>query len=424
MADSDSHTAHRLVDHLFRKESGKMTAILTRIFGFEHSILVQDIVQETFLSALKTWPLKGYPDNPSGWLMQVAKNKTLNALKRSSRVTKWDPGMEKESVEIDRLFLDHEIKDSQLRMLFACCYPELQQKSQIMLILKTLCGFSNAEIAHALLMSKGAVKKAVYRAKIKIQEKYDRISVRAAGSVNERLDTVYLVIYLMFAEGHKRSCDDDPISEDLCYEAVRLAKLLLHLPGVNHGKTHALLSLMYFSLARFPARLGKEGEIVDLEHQDRSLWDTKSIDLGFRHLKLSRQSESMSRFHLESSIASIHCLAPTFEETGWEDILSCYRKLLEMEDSAIIRLNYAIALSHVEGPEAGLKALKNLSLESPEGKEFMLYAAKAEMNAKLKKYEIAVSYYRVAYDLATAKADKKFLQSKIEECDRKNLSHN
>jgi len=424
MADSDSHTAKNLVDHLFRNESGKMTAILTRIFGLQHSILIEDIIQETFLSALKTWPLKGYPDNPSGWLMQVAKNKALNALKRDRRLTRWDPEMEKEFDEIDRHFLDHEIKDSQLRMLFACCYPELQQKSQIMLILKTLCGFSNTEIAHALLMSSGAVKKAVYRAKNRIQERYDRISFRSAGPVNERLNTVYMVIYLMFTEGHKRSCEDNPISDDLCYEAVRLAKLLLHLPGVNHGETHALLSLMYFSIARFPARLGEEGEMVDLKHQDRSLWDKKSIDLGFRHLKLSRKSKSMSRFHLESSIASIHCLAPSFEETDWEAILTIYRKLLDMEDSAVIRLNYAIALSHVEGPEAGLKALKNLSLESPEGKEFMLYAAKAEMNAKLEKFETAVSYYRVAYDMAATKADKKFLQSKIEECDRKNLSHN
>ena len=149
-----------------------MTAILTRIFGFRHSNLVDDIIQETFLTALKTWPLKGQPDNPSAWLIQVAKNNAINALNRKSKLTELNKTDLSDTDQISHLFLDHEIKDSQLRMLFACCYLELPEKTKILLMLKTLCGFSNAEIASALLMSPEAVKKAVYRTKTEIQAKY------------------------------------------------------------------------------------------------------------------------------------------------------------------------------------------------------------------------------------------------------------
>lgn len=418
------HTANNLVDHLFRTESGKMTAILTRIFGLRHSTLVDDIVQDTFLSALKTWPLKGQPDNPSAWLMQVAKNKAINTIKRGNRLDKLSPGILKESGQIDHLFLDHEIKDSQLRMLFACCYPDLPEKTQILLMLKTLCGFSKEEIASAMLMSPEAVKKAVYRAKTDIQAKYDTITVPVLHAAKERLNTVYTVIYLMFTEGYKRSYQEDVISEDLCFEAVRLATLLLEIPGVNHGKTHALLSLIYFTMARFPARKGNDGEIIDLKLQDRSLWDKNCLNAGFHHFRLSRESESLSKFHLESTIACIHCSAKTFEETDWKAILSTYQKLLQLEDSGIVRLNYAIALGNVEGPEEGLKALKKIDLHSVKDKEFMLCAARADMHAELQNYEKAKSYYQVACDLAISKADKHFLRSKMEDCDRQNMSRN
>ena len=413
-----------MVDHLFRNESGKMTAILIRIFGFQHSNLVEDIVQETFFSALKIWPIKGRPDNPSAWLMQVAKNKAINALKRKTRMRELEKQQIPEVDQIERLFLDHEIKDCQLRMLFVCCYPDLSEKNQIMLMLKTLCGFSNAEIASALLMSPEAVKKALYRSKSEVQSKYNSISEPAFQAAKERLDTVYTVIYLMFTEGYKRSHDDDFISEDLCFQAARLATLLLEVPDVNHGKTHALLALIYLHIARFPARSGNDGQIIDLKIQDRTLWDKNCLNAGYHHLKLSRQSDSLSKYHIESFIASLHCSVTTFEETDWHAISSAYQKLLKLDDSEIVKLNAAIALGKVEEPEAGMKALDKIDLHSVKDKEFMIYAAKAEMYMELKQFESAKSYYRVASDMASSKADKQYLQSKIEECDRKNFSSN
>lgn len=417
-------TENNLVDHLFRTESGKMTAILTRIFGFRHSNLVDDIIQETFLSALKTWPLKGQPDNPSAWLMQVAKNKANNTIKRKSKLAELDIKDLQDTDQISHLFLDHEIRDSQLRLLFACCYPELPEKTQILFMLKTLCGFSNTEIASALIMSPEAVKKSVYRAKKDIQANYDSISLPAVYSVWKKVDTVYTVIYLMFTEGYKRSTEVSIINEDLCFEAARLAKLLLDIPDLNHGKTHALLSLIYFGMSRFPARKSNLGQIIDLEQQDRSLWDKKYLNAGIHHLRQSRQSKTMSKYHLESTIASLHCSAKSFEQTDWKAIVSLYRKLLEWEDTAIVQMNYAIALARVEGAETALRALNEIDLQSLRDKQYLFYAAKADMHKELQMYEKAKSYYQVALDLALPKEDKDFLQSKMEACDRKNISKN
>ncbi|NBC03308.1 MAG: sigma-70 family RNA polymerase sigma factor [Bacteroidetes bacterium] len=401
-----------------------MTAILTRIFGFQHSKLVEDIVQDTFLSALKTWPLKGQPDNPSAWLMQVAKNKAINTIKKNNRLGSLDVDSISQVDQIARLFLDHEIKDSQLRMLFACCYPDLSQKNQIILMLKTLCGFSNAEISSALLMTPEAVKKALYRSKSEIHSKYNDITVPAIDIAKERLDTIYTVIYLMFSEGYKRSYDDHLISEDLSFEAVRLATLLLDIPNVNHGKTHALLSLIYFNIARFPARIGKNGEIIDLKVQDRRLWDKNCLNAGFHHLIQSRQSDLLSKFHLESFIASLHCSVDSYEKTDWGSILSTYQKLMKIDDSELIRLNAAIALGKVEGPKAGLAALDKIDFQSAKDKQYLLYAAKAELYMHMNLFDKAKSYYQVAADLAGSNADKKYLKSKIEECNRNNISLN
>lgn len=413
------------IDHLFRQESGKMTAVLTRIFGFKNSNLIEDIVQETFLSAMKTWPLKGSPDNPSAWLMQVAKNKTLNALRERKKMSVWNPNNQQEADHIGRLFLDHEIQDSQMRMLFACCYPQLAQRVQIMVTLKTLSGFSNEEIASALLMSSTAVKKAIYRAKKEMQVYYhDGIPVPDVNLAKKRLETVYTILYLMFNEGYKRSYNDHVISEDLCFEAVRLTILILDIKGVNHGKTHALLSLMYFSMARFPARRDGSGRMVDLKFQDRLLWDKNSINAGFYHLKISRESTALSKYHLESGIASLHCSAASYEKTNWKGILDYYEKLKKLENSEVIRLNYAIVLSKVKGAAAGLKALDQVEPDTTKEKQFLFLAARADMNAELKNYEIAKSYYQVAFDMAHSKADKNFLRSKIEECNRHNLSDN
>lgn len=415
-----------MVEHLFRQQSGKMTAILTRIFGFQNSELIEDIIQESFLSALKTWGMKGSPENPEAWLMLVAKNKIINELNLKKRHQEKREQIHYELVfdQIDDLFLDHEIKDSQLRLLFACCHPDLKIRAQIMLTLKTLSGFGDKEIANALLMNPSAVKKGIYRAREVLKTKHDHIGIPFLPEASDRMDTVITIIYLMFNEGYKTTIGKVAINDELCYESIRLAKLLLETNYDDKGKIYALLALMYLTLARFPSRLNSAGELVEIEIQNRSNWDRKLISIGFSFLKKSRTSVSLSKFHLESTVASIHCMANSFEETDWNSILFCYEKLMDISSSFMIRFNHAIALGWAKGFEHGLTELKELEKQSKTQKRYLLYSGIAEMNMQLGRYEVAKSYYQVALDSTESTIDKIFISKKIAKCDQKNIHSN
>ena len=293
-----------------------------------------------------------------------------------------------------------------------------------MLTLKILSGFSDKEIANALLMKESAVRKEIYRAKEILKSRYSSLGIPYLPQVYERIDTVLTIVYLMFNEGYKTTNSDEVINEELCYESVRITYLILQTNYTDKGKIYALLSLMYFNLARYSSRVNDNGELINLEFQDRSKWDKAQIIKGFFYLKKSRESKEFSRYHLESTIASFHCSAPTFEKTDWKGILDCYKKLLEKEDSIIVNLNYAIALGWAEGFEIGLNALKEIVPDSKYNRSFYLNVAIAEMNFQLTRYEIAKSYYQVALDQTLSMVDKTFIIEKIMNCDKKNFSSN
>ncbi len=427
MEKSPLHTAHNLVDHLFREEAGKMTAILIRLFGLGNAELAEDIVQETFFTAMKKWPLKGVPENPSAWLMKVAKNKALNVVKREQMIQEKSSFLhntDHDEIAIENLFEQHEIKDTQLSMLFTCCYPEIKEREQLILILKILGGFSNAEIGSALMMKPEAVKKAFYRARVEIKSNYTELPEPNPEKNRQRVDTVLRAIYLLFNEGYKTSFADTLINADLCYTALRLAHLMASLSLDDVGRVYALLALMYFHSARFSARFDKQSVVLDLKEQDRSKWDQDVINRGFNHLKRSRASKKLSRYHLESTIASTHVKARSFEETDWRVICSCYEKLVMIDASALMELNYIIALSYLNGAEYGLKKLEDFQDSGIKTKQYYLWAAKAELNVRLGRFGLAKSYYQVASDYAQSGFDKAYLRRKMEECDLKNVSKN
>ncbi len=426
MSENTINKNSKLVEHLFRQQSGKMSAILTHIFGLSNTEIIEDIIQETFLSAIKTWGIKGEPENPEAWLMLVAKNKIINELNKRKRHVKKREQLHYEMVydQIDDLFLKHEIRDCQLRLLFSCCHPDLKIRSQIMLTLKTLSGFGDKEIGNALLMKPSAVKKGLYRAREELKSKHDSLGIPFIPEAVERIDTVLAIIYLMFNEGYKTTLKEEVINIELCYEAIRLATLLTEIEYPDKGKIDALLALMYLTLARFPARLNSSGELIEIEQQDRKKWDNKIISIGFSYLNKSRSSIILSRYHLESTIASIHCAAKSFKETDWNAILFCYEKLLHINNSFMTRFNYAIALGWAQGFDLGLIKLKELEKESYVQKRSLLYSGIAEMNMRMKKYEISKSYYQVALDLAESSADKNFISKKITICDTKNIRTN
>lgn len=426
MSENTVNKNSKLVEHLFRQQSGKMSAILIRIFGFSNTEIIEDIIQETFLSALKTWGIKGEPENPEAWLMLVAKNKIINELNKRKRHVEKRKQLHYEIVydQIDDLFLDHEIRDSQLRLLFACCHPDLKIRSQIMLTLKTLSGFGDKEIGNALLMTPPAVKKGLYRAREELKSKHDYLGIPFISEAVERIDTVLAIIYLMFNEGYKTTLKEEATNIELCYEAIRLARLLTEMDCQDKGKIDALLALMYLTLARFPARLNSSGELIEIEHQDRQKWDKKIISVGFSFLNKSRSSINLSRYHLESTIASIHCAARSFKETDWNAILFCYEKLLQINNSFMTRFNYAIALGWAQGFDLGLIKLKELEKGFQVQKRSLLYSGIAEMNMQLKNFEVAKSYYQVALDLTESSFDKIFISKKITICDTNNIRTN
>src|SRR5436309_5882046 len=268
----------QLVEHLFRHESGKMVATLTGIFGIEHLNLAEDVVQEALARALQTWPYRGVPENPAAWIMRASRNLALDVVRRE-RVFRAKEAEIAQLMERDgsagetATFSEHEIADDRLRMMFVCCHPVIPSEAQVALALKTLCGFSVAEISHAFLTTEAAIAKRLTRAKQKIQEAHVPFEIPAGDELARRLDSVLQSLYLLFNEGYKASSGEKLVRGELCEEAIRLTELLAQHPAGNHPKTHALLALMLFNAARLAAREDDQGNLLRLEEQDRTRWD-------------------------------------------------------------------------------------------------------------------------------------------------------
>jgi RNA polymerase sigma-70 factor (ECF subfamily) len=356
-----------LVEHFFRHEAGRLVSVLTRIFGWRNFDLVEDMVQATLLDALESWRIRGVPDNPSGWVHRVAKNKVLDALRRDQigqRVLgEWatlrsltlparlaDDGL-------DDQFLDSEIEDSQLRMMFACCHPRLARENQLALTLKALCGFGNSEIARALLVAEETVKKRLQRATRDLIDHQIALDPPPADEIAGRLDGVHQVLYLLFNEGYSSSEGETAIRADLCEEAARLCHLLCCHPRFRTPATHALMALMLFHGARLESRLDQRGSPLLMEEQDRGQWDQGLIRRAQEFLAQSAEGTSLSAYHLEAAIACHHCTAKSYAETDWPAILRLYDALLALHRSPVYLLNRAIVVAQIEGPHAGIRAL-------------------------------------------------------------------
>src|SRR5215471_2778606 len=281
MAPTPPEPVAPLVEHFFRHEAGRLVAVFTRIFGWRHFDLVEDMVQATLLDALEAWRVRGVPDNPSGWVHRIARNKILDALRHDRigqrALGEWAAARPTHVEGLDERFLDTEIEDSQLRMMFACCHPHLARENQLALTLKALCGFGNAEIARALLVGEETIKKRLQRATHDLIDQEITLDPPAAAELPQRLDGVHQVLYLLFNEGYSSSDGETAIRADLCEEAARLCHLLSSHPRFGTPPTLALLALMLFHAARLESRLDQRGSVLLLEEQDRGKWDRRLI---------------------------------------------------------------------------------------------------------------------------------------------------
>jgi RNA polymerase sigma factor (sigma-70 family) len=351
-----------LVEHFFRREAGRLVAVLTRFFGWRNFDLVEEMVQATLVDALQSWRARGIPDNPSAWVHRVAKNKVLDSLRRTEiqrRVTlEWAADRPAKREGIDDLFLDTAIEDSQLRLIFACCHPSLARENQIAMTLKALFGFGISEIARSLLVPEETIKKRLKRATLDLVDHGVRLEPPERTRLIERLDVVHQVLYLIFNEGYSCSKGEAAIRADLCEDAAHLCYMLCSHPDFSTPTTRALMAMMLFHAARLDARLDDHGSVLLMEDQDRARWDARLIRRAQEFLDASAEGTTISAFHLEAGIALHHCSAKSYADTNWPAILFLYDKLLTIHRSPVYLLNRAIVVAEIEGPAAGIRALE------------------------------------------------------------------
>ncbi len=347
-----------LDEQFLRRESASLIAVLTRAFGFASIELVEDSVQEAMLQALQSWRLGGVPERPAAWLHRVAKNRMISAVRRNRRAGEVDEHLTatldpSASIEPD------EVQDSLLSMIFACCHPSLERRSQLALTLKMLCGLGDQEIARGLLASTGSIKRRVSRAKKLLLEAGTALTMPSPQELEGRLDVVQEVLYLLFNEGYSASRGELPVRIDLCEEAARLAHLLCE-SGLAQPATRALLALMLYHAARLESRTGEDGAIVLLGDQDRRAWDWKMIAVAESWFERSATGTTVSRFHLEAGIARLHCVAPSLEATDWNEVVRHYDVLMQLYPSPLYRLNRAVAACQLGRLDEALTELQSL----------------------------------------------------------------
>jgi RNA polymerase sigma-70 factor (ECF subfamily) len=403
-----------VADDLFRREGARLVASLAAHLGTHRLQLAEDVVQEALVRALQTWPYRGIPDNPAAWLTQAAKNLALDALRREQT---WQRKEAQITAEQERWLTRDEPPDDQLltddtlRMLFVCFHLQLSIEAQLALALRTVCGLSPAEIGAAFLTSEAAIAKRLVRARQLIRDLRLPFAVPDASELPQRLDGVLAALYLLFNEGYKASSGDRIIREELCHEAIRLTRLLGEHPTTSQPTTKALLSLMCLTAARLHARVNPAGEIVRLQHHDRSQWDVRLIQEGILALGAASTGEVISPYHLEAGIAACHCLAPDEASTDWPRILSLYDQLLLLKPTPIVAMNRSVALARVLGPQEALKALESIPNRHSLEAQHLYHAIRASFIAKLGQPAEARAAYQRAADLAPCDAERDFLQS-------------
>jgi RNA polymerase sigma factor (sigma-70 family) len=413
-------TEPNLVDHLFRRESGKLVAILTKLFGPHNLELAEDVVQDTLLKALENWKFHGTPDNPSAWLFTAARNKALDVLRReqhhkefAAEVSAFLKSEDTASHTLQEMMQPRGIEDEQLRMMFVCCHPSISGEGQVALILKTLCGFSVAEIARAFLTSEETITKRLYRSRQQFREEKVSFGLPTEHELKERMANVLMTIYLIFNEGYNSTGNGSLVREDLVEESLRLCKMLSDHELTSRPIVHALLALMCFQSARLVARVDVTGKLVQLKDQDRSLWNSELIAQGIYHLDLESEGDAISSYHLEAAIAHEHCVARSYDGTNWKKILHLYDWLLEIKPDALIALNRLIIFAEVNGPRAALDQLTKVASKQSLKGYYLYHAVLGEWNAQLGNGIEARKHFEDAILLTQSPSEKKLLQSKI-----------
>jgi RNA polymerase sigma-70 factor (ECF subfamily) len=404
------------VEEIYRSESRHVLATLIRLLGTFDT--AEEALHDAFASAMEQWPRDGVPANPRAWLVSTGRFKAIDGMRRRAR---YDASLEELAKHMDATTSDptepeeESIDDDRLRLVFTCCHPALSADAQIPMTLREVCNLTTEEIARAFLTKPATIAQRIVRAKAKIRDARIPYEVPAPSELPDRLDTVLRVVYLVFNEGYSASSGASLTRADLCGEAIRLARLLLQL--LPEPEVMGLLALLLLHDSRRPTRMSANGDLVLLEHQDRSLWNQTYIKEGIALVERALSKKRIGPYTLQAAIAAVHAEAPSAADTDWAQIVALYDLLLRIEPSPIIELNRAIAVAMRDGPAKGLE-LVNALLESDELTGYHLaHAARADLCRRLGKTLDARTSYQRALALTKQEPERRFLEKRLAELD-------
>jgi RNA polymerase sigma-70 factor (ECF subfamily) len=417
MSEHSPQQTRELLDSLYRTDSRRILATLIRLLGdFD---LAEEAMHEAFAAALSLWPSNGIPNNPRPWLISTARFKAIDTLRRRARFdasqnelvryleTQWSEA-ESSNGESE---IEDRVEDDRLRLIFTCCHPSLPSEAHVALTLREVCGLTTEEIAKAFLITPSTLAQRIVRAKAKIRDTKIPYQVPSPQELPERLATVLQVIYLVFNEGYSAAAGAEVTRAELTAEAIRLGRLLAELQP--EPEVIGLLALMLLQESRHAARTSPTGELILLEHQDRSLWNQKQIAEGVALLEQALKSRRFGSYTLQAAIAAVHAEAESVAATDWRQIVALYNQLARIQPSPVIELNRAVAIAMRDGPESGLAQIDAVLEHGELANYYLAHSARADMYRRLGRTTEARSSYEKALALTQQEPERQFLQERI-----------
>jgi RNA polymerase sigma-70 factor (ECF subfamily) len=397
---SSEAEARGLVADLFRRESGRLIALLASRVGVARIDLVEDAVQDALVSAMRNWSINTVPNNPTAWLYTAARNALTDRLRRARFEVPAEFANEQTTDPDNAFSAEGAFDDELLRLIAFCCHPSLTPASQLALTLRLACGLSTDEIGHALLTTPLSITQRIVRAKRELREAGVTFEVAPRELVQERLPSILNAIYLLFDAGYLSPRHPQWFRPLLCEDALRLVKMLAAHPLTAEPETQALAALLHLTAARSPTRVDEEGRPVPLAKQDRSRWDAAAMAAGMEYFSGSIRGDAVTRYHIEAAIAFTHASAASMETTDWAQIVRHYDQLCELFPSPVATLNRVIALRYARGAQEALRTLL-ASNELHAVQDTMVYhATLAELHEALEEHDQAAAAFNAAAALA------------------------